>query len=149
KSALSRQAGADDVIVYTENDFEDAVKQSTGGRGVQVVYDSVGQTTFMKSLNCLAPRGLLALFGQSSGPVPPFELQLLAQKGSLYVTRPTLLSYLRTRAELDQRASELLGWIAGGQVRLRMEFDFPLKEAAEAHRALETRKTTGKVLLIP
>ena len=149
KAALSRQAGADEVVLYTNDDFEDAVKKFTGGRGVQVVYDSVGQTTFGKSLNCLAPRGLLALFGQSSGAVPPFELQTLAQKGSLFVTRPTLIHYVTGRDELQQRATELFGWITSGRVRLRMEFEFPLKEAADAHRALEGRKTTGKVLLIP
>jgi|SRR5947207_988685 len=149
KASLSREAGADHVVMYTSQDFEAEVKKLTGGKGVQVVYESVGQTTFTKSLNCLAPRGMLVLFGQSSGPVPPFEAQLLAQKGSLFLTRPTLVNYIATREELQQRASDLFGWIAAGKLRIRMEFEFPLKEAAKAHQALEGRKTTGKVLLIP
>jgi NADPH:quinone reductase len=149
KAKLSREAGADDVVMYTREDFEPAVKERTGGKGVQVVYDSVGQTTFAKSLNCLAPRGMLVLFGQSSGAVAAFDPQLLAQKGSLYLTRPTLVNYIAARDELQQRAGDVLGWIAAGKLRLRMEFEFPLKDAAEAHRALEGRKTTGKVLLIP
>ena len=149
KAALSRDAGADHVVLYTSQDFEEVVKQITDGKKVQVVYDSVGKTTFDKSLNCLAPRGMLVLFGQSSGPVPPFDLQVLSQKGSLYLTRPTLVNYISTREELQQRSSDLLGWIAAGKVRLRTEFEFPLKDATAAHRALEGRKTTGKVLLIP
>lgn len=149
KASLSREAGADHVVLYTSQDFEEAVKKFTDGKGVQVVYDSVGQTTFAKSLNCLAVRGMLVLFGQSSGPVPPFDAQLLSQKGSLFLTRPTLVNYIATRVELQQRASDLFGWIAAGKLRLRMEFEFPLKDAAEAHKALEGRKTTGKVLLIP
>lgn len=149
KATLSRQAGADEVILYASEDFEESVRKLTDGRGVQVVYDSVGQTTFTKSLNCLAPRSLLVLFGQSSGEVPPFDLQLLAQKGSLFITRPTLMSHIATRAELQQRAADVFGWIAGGRLRLRTEFEFPLKDAADAHRALQGRKTTGKVLLIP
>jgi NADPH2:quinone reductase len=149
KAALSRAAGADEVILYTKQDFEEAIRQSTGGKGVQVVYDSVGQTTFAKSLNCLAPRGMLVLFGQSSGAVAPLDPQLLSQKGSLYLTRPTLVNYISSRRELTERASDLFGWIASGQLRLRTEFEFPLKDAQQAHRALEGRKTTGKVLLIP
>ena len=149
KAALSRAAGADDVILYTKQDFEEAVKQATNGKGVQVVYDSVGQTTFAKSLNCLVPRGMLVLFGQSSGAVPPFDPQVLSQKGSLFLTRPTLANYISARAELDQRASDLFGWVAAGKLRLRTEFEFPLKDAQQAHRALEGRKTTGKVLLTP
>jgi NADPH2:quinone reductase len=149
KAKLSRDAGADEVILYTKQDFEEEVKKITGGKGVQVVYDSVGKTTFDKSLNCLAPRGMLVLFGASSGPVPPFDPHHLSQKGSLFLTRPTLVNYIATRAELEQRSSDLFGWIAAGKLRLRMEFDFPLKDAAEAHKALEGRKTTGKVLLIP
>ena len=149
KAKLSREAGADHVVLYTSQDFEEAVKQITEGKKLQVVYDSVGKTTFEKSLNCLAPRGLLVLFGQSSGSVPPFDLQILSQKGSLYVTRPTLVNYIATREELQQRSSDLSNWIAAGKLRLRTEFEFPLKDAAEAHRALEGRKTTGKVLLIP
>jgi NADPH:quinone reductase len=149
KAALSRAAGADEIILYTQQDFEDAVKQLTGGAGVQVVYDSVGQTTFAKSLNCLTPRGMLVLFGQSSGAVAPLDPQLLSQKGSLFLTRPTLVNYISSRLELEQRATDLFGWIASGKLRLRTEFEFPLKDAQQAHRALEGRKTTGKVLLIP
>jgi NADPH:quinone reductase len=149
KAKLSRDAGADHVVMYTSQDFEEEVKKIMGGKGVQVVYDSVGQTTFAKSLNCLAPRGMLALFGQSSGAVPPFDPQVLAQKGSLFLTRPTLVNYIATREELQQRSSDLFGWIAAGKLRLRMEFEFPLKDAAKAHQALEGRKTTGKVFLVP
>ena len=149
KAALSREAGADEVVLYTEQDFETEVKRVTNGRGVPVVYDSVGQATFAKSLNCLSPRGLMVLFGQSSGAVPPVDLQVLSQKGSLYATRPTLVNYIATRGELQQRASDLFTWIASGKLRLRMEFEYPLKDAAEAHKALQARKTTGKVLLIP
>ena len=149
KAQLSRGAGADEVILYTQQDFEESVKQVTGGTGVQVVYDSVGQTTFAKSLNCIVPRGMLVLFGQSSGAVPPFDPQLLSQKGSLFLTRPTLANYIASRADLEQRAADLFGWIAAGKLRLRTEFEFSLKDAQEAHRALEGRKTTGKVLLIP
>jgi NADPH2:quinone reductase len=149
KAALSRQAGADEVVLYTQQDFETEVKRLTDGRGVQVVYDSVGQTTFAKSLNSLAPRGLLALYGQSSGAVAPFDPLVLSQKGSLFLTRPTLVTYVAERAELDQRARDLFSWIEGGSLRLRTEFEFPLAEAGQAHRALEGRKTTGKVLLIP
>lgn len=149
KAALSRAAGADEAVVYTDQDFEADVKRITGGRGVQVVYESVGKTTFDKSLNCLAPRGLLVLFGQSSGAVPPVDPQVLSQKGSLFLTRPTLVHYTATRAELLQRSDDLFKWIAAGKLRLRIEFEFPLKDAAEAHRALEGRRTTGKVLLIP
>jgi NADPH:quinone reductase len=149
KAKLSKEAGADHVVMYTRQDFEESVKKQTDGKGLQVVYDSVGQTTLAKSLNCLAPRGMLVLFGQSSGPVPAFDPQVLAQKGSLFFTRPTLVNYIATRAELQQRASDLFGWIASGTLRLRMEFEFPLKDAAKAHEALMGRKTTGKVLLIP
>jgi NADPH2:quinone reductase len=147
KAALARAAGADEVILYTQEDFEAAVKRLREGRGVQVVYDSVGKTTFEKSLNCLAPRGYLVLFGQSSGSVGPFDPQVLNQKGSLFLTRPTLFHHMATRAELLERAGEVLGWIAAGTLKLRLEFEFPLREAADAHRALEGRQTTGKVLL--
>ncbi len=149
KAKLSRDAGADNVVLYTKHDFEEAVKQITGGKKVQVVYDSVGKTTFDKSLNCLAPRGMLVLFGQSSGAVPPFDPHALSHHGSLFLTRPTLVNYIATRAELEQRSSDLFGWIAAGKLRVRMEFEFPLKDVAKAHRALEGRQTTGKVLLIP
>jgi NADPH2:quinone reductase len=149
KAELSREAGASDVIRYTEQDFETEVKRLTGGKGVDVVYDSVGRTTFEYSLNCLRPRGLLALFGASSGPVPPFDLIQLSGKGSLFVTRPTLWHYIATRAELDWRASDVLGWAAKGELKLRTEFMYPLAEAAQAQIDLEGRKTTGKILLEP
>ena len=149
KAKLAREAGADEVILYTTQDFEAEGKRLTSGRGVQVVYDSVGKTTFEKGLSCLAPRGLMALYGQSSGPIGTFDPQVLNQKGSLFLTRPSLVHHVATREELLQRAGEVLGWIRDGKLRLRTEFEFPLKDAAEAHRALEGRKTTGKVLLIP
>ncbi len=149
KAELARGAGADEVILYTRQDFEAEVKRLTDGRGVNVVYDSVGQATYEKSLNCLMPRGYLVLFGQSSGPVPPLNPILLSQKGSLFLTRPTLVNYTATREELLQRAGDVLGWIASGRLRLRIDRTFPLAQAGEAHRALEGRQTTGKVLLIP
>lgn len=149
KAELSREAGASDVILYTEQDFEVEVKRLTAGKGVNVVYDSVGKTTFEKSLNCLRPRGLLALFGGSSGPVPPFDLIQLSSKGSLFITRPTLWHYIATRAELEWRAGEVLGWVASGDLKLRMEHIYPLAEAAQAQIDMEARKTTGKILLEP
>jgi NADPH2:quinone reductase len=149
KAKLARQAGADDVILYTSQDFEAEIKRLTGGKGLQVVYDSVGKTTFDKSLGCLAPRGLLALFGQSSGPVGPFDPAVLGAKGSLFLTRPSLVAYTATRDELLLRANDVLNWIRDGKLTLHVEAEFPLKDAAEAHRALEARKTTGKVLLLP
>ena len=149
KAKLAREAGAADVILYTQQDFEAEVKRLTDGKGVHVVYDSVGKTTFDKGFNCLRPRGLMALYGQSSGPTGPFDLQVLNAKGSLFVTRPNLNHHVATREDLVQRAGEVLSWIRDGKLKLRMETDFPLKDAAEAHRALEGRKTTGKVLLIP
>ena len=149
KAKLAREAGAADVILYTQQDFEAEVKRLTDGKGVNVVYDSVGKTTFDKGFSCLRPRGLMALYGQSSGPVGPFDLQVLNAKGSLFVTRPSLNHHVATREELVQRAGEVLGWIRDGKLKLRTEFEFPLKDAAEAHRALEGRQTTGKVLLIP
>ena len=149
KAELAKDAGADEIIRYTEQDFEEEVKRITGGKGVQVVYDSVGKTTFLKSLKCLAPRGMLALFGQSSGAVEPFNPALLAQQGSVFLTRPSLFHYAATRKELEWRASEVLTWVTAGELKLRIEKTFPLAEAAQAHRQLEGRKTTGKVLLIP
>jgi NADPH2:quinone reductase len=149
KARLAREAGAGEIILYTQKDFVAEVKRLTDGRGLNVVYDSVGQSTFEKSLDCLRPRGYLVLFGQSSGPVPPFNLGTLAAKGSLFVTRPTLAHYAITREELLQRANDLFNWIAAGQLKLRIDKTFPLAEAAEAHRQLEARKTMGKVLLIP
>jgi NADPH2:quinone reductase len=149
KARLSREAGATDVVFYTKQDFEAEVKRIAGGRGVDVAYDSVGQTTFLKSLNCLRPRGMMVLFGQSSGAVAPFDPLMLSQKGSLFLTRPTLVNYIASRDDLEQRSSDIFTWIADGSLRLRMEFEFALKDAAEAHRALEGRRTTGKVLLVP
>jgi len=149
KAKLAREAGADDVILYTKQDFEAEVKRITGGKGLQVVYDSVGKTTFDKGFNVLAPRGMMVLYGQSSGPVGPFDAGILGAKGSLFLTRPSLFAYTATREELVQRAGDVLGWIRDGKLKLRTEFEFPLKDVAEAHRALEGRKTTGKVLLIP
>jgi NADPH2:quinone reductase len=149
KAKLAREAGADEVIFYTRQDFEAEVKRVTGGKGLQVVYDSVGKTTFDKGLNCLAPRGMMVLYGQSSGPIGPFDAAVLGAKGSLFLTRPSLNAYTAAREELLQRAGEVLGWIRDGRIKLRMEFEFPLKDVAEAHRALESRRTTGKVLLIP
>jgi NADPH:quinone reductase len=149
KAELSREAGASDVILYTEQNFETEVKRLTGGKGVDVVYDSVGKTTFEQSLNCLRPRGLLALFGGSSGPVPPFDLIQLSGKGSLFVTRPSLWHYIATRAELEWRAGDVLGWAARGELKLRTEFVYDLADAAQAQSDLEARKTTGKILLEP
>ena len=149
KAILSREAGAAEVILYTEQDFESEVRRITGGKGVDVVYDSVGRTTFDKSLNCLRPRGLLALFGASSGPVPPFDLVQLSGKGSLFVTRPTLWHYVATRAELEWRAGKVLDWAATGELKLRTEHMYPLDQAAQAQIDLEGRKTTGKILLEP
>ena len=149
KAKLAREAGADETILYTTQDFEAEVKRLTGGKGLQVVYDSVGKTTFDKGFNCLAPRGLMALYGQSSGPVGTFDPQVLNAKGSLFFTRPSLNHHIITRAELLQRAGELAGWIREGKLRLRIDHEFRLEDAGEAHRALEGRRTTGKVLLIP
>jgi NADPH2:quinone reductase len=149
KARLSREAGADATINYTTEDFEPEVRRLTGGRGVQVVYDSVGRTTFEKGLSCLALRGMMVLFGQSSGAVAPLDPQVLAQRGSLYLTRPTLFQYVVSREELVARAGEVLAWVRNGRLKLRLEHDFPLAEAAAAHRALEGRTTTGKILLIP
>jgi NADPH2:quinone reductase len=148
KEALALGAGADVVIRYTEADFTAEVKKLTDGRGVDVIYDSVGQSTFVKGLDCLAPRGMMALFGQSSGVVPPFSPSLLA-KGSFFLTRPTLFHYVADRASLEWRAGAVLGQVASGQLAVRIGQTFPLAEAAEAHRALEGRKTMGKVLIIP
>src|SRR6266849_4701585 len=149
KAALAKASGADHVILYTKQGFEPEVKRITGGRGVDVVYDGVGASTFDKGLNCLRPRGLMALFGAASGPVPPLDLQRLNAGGSLFITRPSLTHHVATRDELMQRSSELLGWVRDGKVKLRVEHQFPLEQAAEAHRQLEGRKTTGKILLLP
>jgi NADPH2:quinone reductase len=149
KEALAREAGAHEVIRYTETDFVAAVRGLTGGAGVQVIYDSVGKTTFDAGLRCLVRRGMMVLFGQSSGPVEPFDPQVLNQRGSLFLTRPTLAHYVETRAELEQRAGELLGWVRDGTLTVRIDRTVPLAQAAEAHRALESRGTAGKVLLRP
>ncbi|HLC41286.1 MAG TPA: quinone oxidoreductase [Methylomirabilota bacterium] len=149
KAKLAREAGADEVILYTQQDFESEVKRLTDGRGVQVVYDSVGKDTLEKSLNSLARRGYLVLFGQSSGPVQAFDPQVLSVKGSLFFTRPTLVHYIETREDLLNRAGDVLGWVSRGELKLRIGATFPLSEAAQAHRDLQGRKTTGKVLLIP
>jgi NADPH2:quinone reductase len=149
KAQLAEQAGADEVILYTHQDFEAEVKRLTGGCGVDVVYDSVGATTFARSLNCLRPRGMLALFGQSSGPVPPFDPNILNAKGSLFLTRPSLAYYCLTREELVWRTGDVLGWVASGELKIRVDRAYPLAAAAEAHRALEGRHTAGKLLLIP
>lgn len=149
KAQLAREAGVDEVIRYTEQDFEAEIKRLTNGRGVDVVYDSVGKTTFDKSLNCLRPRGMMVLYGQSSGAVPPFDLQILNQKGSLFVTRPSLGPYIATREELVQRAGDIFAWIQAGKLKVRIDRTFPLVEAADAHRYMEGRGTKGKVLLIP
>lgn len=149
KAELSKAAGADHVLNYTEIDFKDEARKLTGGRGVDVVYDSVGKTTFDKSLESIRPRGLLALFGASSGPVPPFELQRLSANGSLFITRPTLFNHISEPGELTKRAAELFAAVASGALKLRIGHRYPLAEAARAHTDLEGRATTGKLLLIP
>jgi len=149
KAEISREAGAFEAILYSGQDFEDEVKRITEGKGVDVVYDSVGKSTFEQSLNCLRPRGLLALFGGSSGAVPPFDLIQLSGKGSLFITRPTLWHYIATRAELEHRAGDVLSWAASGHLKLRTEHIYPLADAAQAHTDLESRNTTGKLLLEP
>ena len=147
KAALARGAGADEVILYDTRDFVAETKRITGGEGLDVVYDSVGRTTFLRGLDLLRPRGMMVLFGQSSGPVAPIDPQILNQKGSLFLTRPTLAHYTATRPELLARAHDLFGWIAEGKLSVRIGATYPLAEAGEAHRALEGRRTTGKVLL--
>ena len=149
KERLAREAGADHVIRYTEQDFEAEVKRITGGKGVHVVYDGVGKTTFDKGLNCLRRRGMMVLFGQSSGPVPPFDISQLNVRGSLFLTRPSLGAYIAEREELVQRAGDVLAWIREKKLKIRIGAEFHLTKAAEAHRALEGRETAGKVLLIP
>ena len=149
KAKLAREAGADEVILYAQSDFEVETKRLTGGKGVDVVYDSVGKTTFEKGLNVLRPRGMMVLFGGSSGAVPPFDPMVLAQKGSLFITRPTLMAYIATREELMARSGAVFGMIAAGQLKLRIAHTYPLAEVQQAHRDLEGRKTTGKLLLTP
>jgi NADPH2:quinone reductase len=149
KAKLARDAGADEIILYTKSDFEPETKRLTNGQGVHVVYDSVGKTTFEKGLNVLRPRGMMVLFGGSSGAVPPFDLIALSQKGSLYVTRPSLVNYIATREELMSRSSAIFAMISSGKLKLRIAHTYPLAEAQRAHRDLEGRKTTGKLLLLP
>lgn len=149
KARLAREAGADEVILYTKQDFQVEVKRLTDGKGVSVVYDSVGKTTFEKSLESLAQRGMLVLFGQSSGAIPPFDPLRLNERGSLFLTRPTLNHYTADRASLLERASAVLGAAQSGKLKVRIDKEFPLAEASEAHTILESRGTTGKVLLIP
>jgi len=149
KAKLAREAGADEIILYAQSDFEAETKRLTGGKGVDVVYDSVGKTTFDKGLNVLRPRGMMALFGGSSGAVPPFDPIILTQKGSLFLTRPSLGNYIATREELVARSGAVFGMMAAGKLKLRIEYIYPLAEAQRAHRDLEGRKTTGKLLLIP
>jgi NADPH2:quinone reductase len=149
KAELAKAAGADEIVFYTRQDFETEVKRLTQDRGVDVVYDSVGQTTFLKGLNCLRPRGMMALFGQSSGAVAPFDPGLLAAKGSLFLTRPSLAQYATHREELLWRAGDVLGWIQSGALKIRIERTYRLAEAPQAHRDLEGRKTSGKILLLP
>jgi NADPH2:quinone reductase len=149
KAALAREAGADDVILYTQVDFETETKKLTGAKGVDVVYDSVGKTTFDKGLNLLRPRGMMALFGGSSGAVAPFDPIVLTQKGSLFLTRPSLGNYVATPEELQARAGAVFGMVRDGKLKLRVEHFYPLAEAQQAHRDLEGRKTTGKLLLLP
>ncbi len=149
KAQLAREAGADEVILYRQQEFQPEVKRLTDGRGVQVVYDGVGRTTFDESLKCLAPRGMLVLYGQASGPVAPFDPIRLSAQGSLFLTRPTLGHYTAARAELIARATEVMNWVRDGQLRLRIDRALPLSEAALAHQALEGRETAGKILLVP
>ena len=148
KGELAKEAGADQVILYTQQDFAEEVKEATDGAGVQVVYDAVGKTTFEKSISCLGRRGHMVLYGQASGPPGPMNPGLLGA-GSLYLTRPGLGDYVVTRGELEQRAGDVLGWVQSGELKLRVEHVFPLSEAVEAHRQLESRATTGKLILIP
>ncbi|MGA7754642.1 MAG: quinone oxidoreductase [Candidatus Sulfotelmatobacter sp.] len=149
KAKLAREAGADEIILYTQADFEAETKRLTDGKGVHVVYDSVGKTTFEKGLNILRPRGMMVLYGGSSGAAPAFDPIILTQKGSLYLTRPSLGNYIATREDLVARSSAIFDMIKSGKLKLRIEHTYPLTEAQQAHRDLEGRKTTGKLLLLP
>ena len=149
KARIAQDVGAEEVVIYTRDDFAAAARRFTAGRGVDVVYDGVGKDTFEGSLNSLRPRGLFASFGNASGPLPPFSPLLLSQKGSLYFTRPTLAHYTQTTSELLSRADDLFRWLAAGKLQVRIGATFPLTEAVNAHRALESRGTTGKILLVP
>jgi NADPH2:quinone reductase len=147
KADLAREAGADETILYTKTDFVEAVKRFTDGKGVHVVYDSVGKTTYEGSFNALRPLGMLVLFGQSSGPVPPIDPLVLTQKGSLFLTRPSLAHYVADTVSFKERATKVLNWVAEGSLKLRIERSYPLAELAQAHRDLEGRKTTGKLVI--
>ncbi len=148
KAQMAKDAGADQVIIYTQQDFEEEIKKATGGEGVRMIFDAVGQTTFTKGLNCLGLRGYMALYGAASGPIGPIEPSALAG-GSRFLTRPSLGDYTSTRGELLQRADDVLGWVTSGEVKLNIGLTLPLAEAAEAHRQLEGRETIGKVILMP
>jgi len=149
KARLAREVGADEVILYRQQDFDTEVRRLTGGRGAHVVYDGVGKSTFERDLNALRPRGSLVLFGGASGPVPPFDPMKLQEHGSLFLTRPTLAHYIASREELEERASAVLGWVGSGELRVQIAHTFPLEQAAQAHRDLEARATAGKLLLLP
>jgi NADPH2:quinone reductase len=149
KAAIAKEAGADEVIVYTRDDFAVKVQEFTGGKGLDVIYDSVGASTFLKGLDLLRPRGMMALFGQSSGPVAPIDPNILNPKGSLFLTRPSLAHHCLTREELLWRAEDVLNWIGAGKLKLRIDRTYPLADAAQAHRDLEGRKTAGKLILVP
>jgi NADPH2:quinone reductase len=149
KAALAREAGADEIVLYTKDDFQEGARRITGGEGVSVVYDSVGKTTFLKSLDSLRVRGYMVLFGGSSGPAPTIDPMILYHKGALFLTRPTLAHYVSTREELLRRAGEVFAWAAKGELKVRAVHDYPLADAAKAHADLEARRTTGKILLIP
>lgn len=148
KGELAKQAGADDIVIYTEQDFQVEARRLTGGKGVDVVYDSVGASTFHKSLDSLRPRGMMVSYGNASGPAPAIEPLLLSQKGSLFLTRPTLAAYAANREELLARTGDLFGWVGSGKLNLRVEHTYPLRDAGRAHTDLEARKTTGKLLLL-
>jgi NADPH2:quinone reductase len=149
KAQLARKAGADEVILYTQVDFEEETRRLTGGKGVDVVFDSVGQTTFLKGLNVIRPRGMMVLYGQSSGPVDPINPQILNQKGSLFLTRPTIGAYMQTREELLGRCNDLFSWMTAGELDVRIDRTFRLHEAAAAHLYMEGRGAKGKILLQP
>ena len=148
KAALAREAGADEIVLYTKEDFQEAARRITGGEGVSVVYDSVGKTTFLKSIDSLRVRGYMVLFGASSGPAPTIDPMILYHKGSLFLTRPTLGNYVSTREELLRRAGDVFAWAAKGELKVRAEHDYALADAAKAHADIEARRTTGKILLI-
>lgn len=149
KAEIAREAGVDDVILYTQEDFVEGVRRLTDGRGVHVVYDGVGKATFLKGFETLRPRGMMVLFGAASGPVEPLDLTILASKGSLYLTRPSLRAYAADREERERRARDVLDWVENGELELRIDSTRPLSEAADAHRRLESRESSGKLLLIP